>query len=73
MAANEGFLPGRVNFAVRSATGVNLIDWLKGLRFKPSREAEYANGHPRATGGSLPIVEFDALVEVLRDARGSEA
>lgn len=68
MAANEGFLPGRVNFAVRSATDVNLMHWLKGLRFKPSREAEYANGHPRATGGSLPVDEFDAFVDVLRDA-----
>lgn len=73
MAANEGFLPGRVNFAVRSATDVNLVHWLKGLRFKPSPEAEYANGHPRATGGSLPKDEFDAFVSVLRDDVVAEA
>ena len=66
LAANDGFLPGRVNFAARSASGVDLLQWLRALPFTPSPEAEYANGHPRATGGSLPSAEFGQFVEMLR-------
>jgi hypothetical protein len=70
MAANDAFLPGRVNFAVRCAADINLIDWLRGLPFTPSADAEYANGHPRATGGSLPAAEFEAFVQMLRARAG---
>jgi single-stranded-DNA-specific exonuclease len=69
IAANEGFLPGRVNFAVRTAAETNLLAWLRDLPFTPSADAEYANGHPRATGGSLRVDEFERFIEVLR-ARG---
>jgi single-stranded-DNA-specific exonuclease len=55
VAANEGFLPGRVNFAIRSHANVDLLQWLRSLPFTPSPGSEYANGHPRATGGSLSI------------------
>ncbi len=71
MAANDGFIPGRVNFAVRCGTELNLLLWLRGLPFTPPPSAEYANGHPRATGGSLPIGAFEALVEVLRARPGA--
>jgi single-stranded-DNA-specific exonuclease len=67
IAANEGFLPGRVNFAIRSGSDVNLLEWLRALPFYPSASAEYANGHPRATGGSVTIEEFDQLVQVVRE------
>ncbi len=63
VAANEGFLPGRVNFAVRSSSDVNLLAWLRDLPFTPSPGAEYANGHPRATGGSLSPEDFDRFVD----------
>jgi single-stranded-DNA-specific exonuclease len=66
IAANDGFLPGRVNFAVRSSSDVNLLAWLRGLPFAPPATAEYANGHPRATGGSLTFEEFEDFVDVLR-------
>ena len=66
IAANEGFLPGRVNFAIRNSSDVNLLEWLRGLPFTPSPGAEYANGHPRATGGSLSSDDFERFVEVLR-------
>ena len=36
VAANEGFLPGRVNFAIRSHANVNLLQWLRTLPFTPS-------------------------------------
>jgi hypothetical protein len=66
LAANDGYLPGRVNFAARSHSDVDLLQWLRGLPFTPSSESEYANGHPRATGGSLPIDDFERFIDVLR-------
>ncbi len=68
IAANDAFLPGRVNFAVRSASDVDLVAWLRSLPFTPSASAEFANGHPRATGGSLPIPDFERFVEVVAAA-----
>ena len=66
IVANEGFLPGRVNFAIRSSSDANLLDWLRNLPFTPAAGAEYANGHPRATGGSLTFDDFERFVGVLR-------
>ncbi len=65
IAANDGFVPGRVNFAVRNAAGIDLLHWLRSVPFRPSPAAEYANGHPRATGGSLPAEEFETFVRAL--------
>ncbi len=72
VAANEGFLPGRVNFAIRSHANVDLLQWLRTLPFTPSPGSEYANGHPRATGGRLSNDEFEQLVEVLRARAGAQ-
>ena len=66
IAANDGFIPGRVNFAMRCAADINLLQWLRSLPFTPSPGDEYANGHPRATGGSLPVTAFDAFLQALR-------
>ena len=66
IAANDGFLPGRVNFAVRNASGIDLLAWLRALPFTPASDAEYANGHARATGGSLATADFARFVDVLR-------
>ena len=62
LAANDDFMPGRVNFALRTASATNLLQWLRALPFTPSPEAEYANGHARATGGSLPAADFEHFV-----------
>jgi single-stranded-DNA-specific exonuclease len=70
VAANEGFLPGRVNFAIRSHANVDLLQWLRGLPFTPPPGAEYANGHPRATGGSLSIDDFERFMDALRARAG---
>ena len=67
IAANDGFIPGRVNFAVRSASPADLLLWLRTLPFTPSADAEYANGHPRATGGSLSLDDFKRFTGVLRE------
>lgn len=64
IAANDGYLPGRVNFAVRSASGIDLLAFLRGLGLGDV-EGEFANGHPRATGGSVPPAEFARLLRAL--------
>jgi single-stranded-DNA-specific exonuclease len=72
IAANDGFLPGRVNFAVRSAEEMDLLSWLRRLPLTLSDDAEYANGHARATGGSLPADEFDRFLEAVAAAPPAE-
>ena len=69
IAANDGYLPGRVNFAVRTASTVDLLAFLRGLDLGHV-EGELANGHPRATGGSLPPAEFERLLRALGLAAG---
>lgn len=64
IVANDGYLPGRVNFAVRCAAEIDLLAFLRGLPLGHV-EGEFANGHPRATGGSVPPEEFDRLLAVL--------
>ena len=62
VAANDGYLPGRVNFAARCAADVDLVAWLRGLSFTPGVDADYANGHARATGGSLTVADFERFL-----------
>jgi single-stranded-DNA-specific exonuclease len=64
LVANDGYLPGRVNFAMRSASKTDLLEFLRGLGLG-AVEGEFANGHPRATGGSVPPREFDRLLGAL--------
>lgn len=59
VAANDGYLPGRVNLVVRcDDREIDLLQWLRTRPFVPSDEGEYANGHARATGGSLSLADF---------------
>jgi single-stranded-DNA-specific exonuclease len=62
LAANDGYLPGRVNFAVRGGEG-DLRELLRAAL--PEQEGEFAHGHPRATGGSLEPEDFDRLLGAL--------
>ncbi|MDQ4018809.1 MAG: DHH family phosphoesterase, partial [Actinomycetota bacterium] len=62
LAANDGYLPGRVNFAVRGESG-DLRRLLRGAL--PDAAGEFAHGHVRATGGSLPPEDFEELVRRL--------
>lgn len=64
IAANDGYLPGRVNFAVRSATDTDLLAFLRDLPLGEV-EGELANGHPRATGGSIPPADFERMLRAL--------
>jgi single-stranded-DNA-specific exonuclease len=62
IAANDGYLPGRVNFSVRGGTG-DLRAALR--RALPDAAGEFAHGHPRATGGSLAPAAFERLLRAL--------
>lgn len=61
IVANTGYLPGRVNFTVRSATGRNLIEFLK-AHAPPGAGDQFARGHDQATGGSLTPDAWNAFV-----------
>jgi hypothetical protein len=63
IAANAGYLPGRVNFALRSREKRDLIAFLRGLGLP--FEGEFARGHAQATGGSLSGREFLQFTEAL--------
>jgi single-stranded-DNA-specific exonuclease len=62
IAANAGWRPERVNFAMRTALDLDLLALLA-----PHRDLgdEVGHGHPRATGGSLPEAAFFTLLDRL--------
>jgi single-stranded-DNA-specific exonuclease len=66
LAANDGYLPGRVNFSMRTRSTTNLLAFLRALPLGEV-EGEFANGHPQATGGSLPPADFARLLHALGD------
>ena len=64
IAANEGYLPGKVNFSARSHSSVNALEFLRSIKLEV-RDGSYANGHDQATGGSLPPETWNELLEKL--------
>ena len=64
MVANTGYLPGRVNFTVRSSLDVNLIDFLR-THAPPEPGEHYGHGHDKATGGSLPFAQWNLFARGL--------
>ena len=70
LVANDDYLPGLVNFSVRGGSGADLRRWLRDAL--PEAGGEFAHGHDRATGGSLPHDEFELLLRRL-DARAAAA
>jgi single-stranded-DNA-specific exonuclease len=67
LVANDGYLPGRVNFSVRGGSR-DLRALLR--EALPEGEGEFAHGHEAATGGSLPPDQFELLVARLGAAGG---
>lgn len=61
IAANERFLPDRVNFSARSAQDISVIDLLRGIGLPPGA-GNYGHGHDQASGGSLPIERWNELL-----------
>lgn len=64
LAANTGYRPGWVHFAVRTASGRDLIRFLE--QHRPAGAGEqYGSGHIQATGGALRYGEWNAFVRTL--------
>lgn len=64
MVANEGYTLERVNFSVRTASGINVLDFLKNVDLSPG-EGSYGHGHDSASGGSLPVERWNELLSSL--------
>jgi single-stranded-DNA-specific exonuclease len=60
IVANEGFSPGRVHFSARSMEGTNVLDFLAGL--KEEEDVRWGHGHDQASGGVLPVEQWNALL-----------
>jgi single-stranded-DNA-specific exonuclease len=63
IAANDGYLPGRVNFAMRGGDG-SLLALLRSV-VPEGVEGEVGHGRDRATGGSLAPEDFERVMEAL--------
>lgn len=61
IAANRGYRSGWVHFAARSASGRDLIAFLAEHR-PPNADGRYGNGHAQATGGALPVADWNGFV-----------
>jgi len=64
LAANDAYLPGRVNFSARAARGVNVLEFLRSVPLPPG-EGNFGQGHGQASGGSLPAARWNALLAAL--------
>jgi single-stranded-DNA-specific exonuclease len=64
MAANTGYRPGWVHFAVRSARDVDLIGFLA-EHAPPGADENYGSGHAQATGGALRPGDWNHFIEGL--------
>ncbi|KUI63624.1 hypothetical protein VM1G_10226 [Cytospora mali] len=86
MAANEGYLPGMVNFSCRvprSARArdppVNIIEVLEGIAAMSPDETlrarmgeSFARGHKEASGGIVPVKEFEEMIGIMGVGRKPE-
>lgn len=80
MVANEGYLPGLVNFSCRVPRSarvreepVNIIHILQGIVDKAPDDTlkgrlgeSFARGHKEASGGIVPIKEFEELMDIMQ-------
>jgi single-stranded DNA-specific DHH superfamily exonuclease len=71
IAANRGYRAGWVHFAARSASGRNLINFLAEHR-PAGADGRYGNGHAQATGGALPIGDWNEFIADLGLPQGRE-
>jgi hypothetical protein len=86
LVANEGYLPGMVNFSCRvprcaraRSPPVDIIEVLKGVAERAAdptlRERlgeSFARGHREASGGIVPKMEFEELMATLEVGRRGE-
>lgn len=83
LVANDGYLPGMVNFSCRIPrcarnrdSPVNIIETLKALADQAKNPTlrerlghSFAKGHKEASGGIVPAKEFEELIEALEIGR----
>ncbi|MEP0912469.1 hypothetical protein NDI45_16255 [Leptolyngbya sp. GB1-A1] len=63
IAANDGYLPGRVNFSARS-NSQNVLEFLQSQPISDG-EGSFGHGHDQASGGSLPVDRWNELLKQL--------
>jgi hypothetical protein len=79
MVANTGYLPGMVNFSCRIARAarsrdppVNIIASLKAVAALDNTDLvrrmgdSFARGHKEASGGIIPMAEFEELMTLMK-------
>lgn len=71
IAANEGFRPGWVHFAARTATGADLIGFFAAHR-PQGADANYGGGHRGASGGALKPEQWREFLENIGFATGKK-
>jgi single-stranded-DNA-specific exonuclease len=64
IAANDQYLPGRVNFSARAPQGTNVLQFLRNIELSEG-EGNYGHGHDQASGGSLPVERWNELLQKL--------
>ena len=64
-AANFGFREGLVSFAGRASGEADIVDFLARHRPEGADPTRYGNGHRRASGGTLPHDQWNALMDDL--------
>lgn len=64
IAANEGYLPNRVNFSARSSANVSVLDFLRDIELREG-DGYHGHGHDQASGGSLPLERWNELLAKL--------
>lgn len=64
LAANTGYRPGWIHFAVRTAADIDLIAFLAERR-PPGADEHYGSGHVQATGGALRPADWNAFAREL--------
>jgi len=66
ICANDRFLPGRVNFSARGSDGTNVLQFLRDIDLDLEEgEGNYGHGHDAASGGSLPVEQWEKLLEAI--------
>jgi len=68
LVSNEGYMPGYVAFSMRTASEVNLLDFLSGVEVDVA-EGYFGYGHDQATGGLLPTASWNQLLQQLGFSR----
>lgn len=64
IAANDAYIPGRVNFSARAAEGTNVLEFLRSIELSGG-DGQYGHGHDQASGGSLPVEIWNEFLDKL--------